>query len=268
MHRNELVAQIKKKKSVLCVGLDTDASKLPLHLQNDPNGILLFNKAIIDATKEYTVAYKINTAFYEAMGIKGWEIMQDTLAYIPKEIFTIADAKRGDIGNTATQYAKTFFETYPYDSVTVAPYMGADSVQPFLAFENKWAIVLGLTSNPGSQDFQMLSLADQSFLYERVLKTVSSWGTSENTMFVIGATRTDQLQNVRNILPHHFLLIPGVGAQGGDVATVCKHALTDDGGILINVSRGIIYASSQEDFASKAQDAAKMYQQEMQQFIK
>ncbi len=268
MHRNELVAQIKKKKSVLCVGLDTDASKLPLHLQNDPNGILLFNKAIIDATKEYTVAYKINTAFYEAMGIKGWEIMQDTLAYIPKEIFTIADAKRGDIGNTATQYAKTFFETYPYDSVTVAPYMGADSVQPFLAFENKWAIVLGLTSNPGSQDFQMLSLADQSFLYERVLKTVSSWGTSENTMFVIGATRADQLQNVRNILPHHFLLIPGVGAQGGDLATVCEHALTDDGGILINVSRGIIYASSQEDFASKAQDAAKMYQQEMQQFIK
>ena len=268
MHRNELVAQIKKKKSVLCVGLDTDASKLPLHLQNDPNGILLFNKAIIDATKEYTVAYKINTAFYEAMGIKGWKIMQDTLAYIPKEIFTIADAKRGDIGNTATQYAKTFFETYPYDSVTVAPYMGADSVQPFLAFENKWAIVLGLTSNPGSQDFQMLSLADQSFLYERVLKTVSSWGTSENTMFVIGATRADQLQNVRNILPHHFLLIPGVGAQGGDVATVCEHALTDDGGILINVSRGIIYASAQEDFASKAQDAAKMYQQEMQQFIK
>lgn len=268
MHRNELVAQIKKKKSVLCVGLDTDASKLPLHLQNDPNGILLFNKAIIDATKEYTVAYKINTAFYEAMGIKGWEIMQDTLAYIPKEIFTIADAKRGDIGNTATQYAKTFFETYPYDSVTVAPYMGADSVQPFLAFENKWAIVLGLTSNPGSQDFQMLSLADQSFLYERVLKTVSSWGTSENTMFVIGATRADQLQNVRSILPHHFLLIPGVGAQGGDVASVCEHALTDDGGILINVSRGIIYASSQEDFASKAQDAAKMYQQEMQQFIK
>jgi orotidine-5'-phosphate decarboxylase len=268
MHRNELVAQIKKKKSVLCVGLDTDASKLPLHLQNDPNGILLFNKAIIDATKEYTVAYKINTAFYEAMGIKGWEIMQATLAYIPKEIFTIADAKRGDIGNTATQYAKTFFETYPYDSVTVAPYMGADSVQPFLAFENKWAIVLGLTSNPGSQDFQMLSLADQSFLYERVLKTVSSWGSSENTMFVIGATRADQLQNVRNILPHHFLLIPGVGAQGGDVATVCEHALTDDGGILINVSRGIIYASSQEDFASKAQDAAKMYQQEMQQFIK
>jgi orotidine-5'-phosphate decarboxylase len=268
MHRNELVAQIKKKKSVLCVGLDTDASKLPLHLQNDSNGILLFNKAIIDATKEYTVAYKINTAFYEAMGIKGWEIMQSTLAYIPKDIFTIADAKRGDIGNTATQYAKTFFETYPYDSVTVAPYMGADSVQPFLAFENKWAIVLGLTSNPGSQDFQMLSLADQSFLYERVLKTVSSWGTSENTMFVIGATRADQLQNVRNILPHHFLLIPGVGAQGGDVATVCEHALTDDGGILINVSRGIIYASSQEDFASKAQDAAKMYQQEMQQFIK
>jgi orotidine-5'-phosphate decarboxylase len=268
MHRNELVAQIKKKKSVLCVGLDTDASKLPLHLQNDPNGILLFNKAIIDATKEYTVAFKINTAFYEAMGIKGWEIMQATLAYIPKEIFTIADAKRGDIGNTATQYAKTFFETYPYDSVTVAPYMGADSVQPFLAFENKWAIVLGLTSNPGSQDFQMLSLADQSFLYERVLKTVSSWGTPENTMFVIGATRADQLQNVRNILPNHFLLIPGVGAQGGDVATVCEHALTADGGILINVSRGIIYASSQEDFASKAQDAAKMYQQEMQQFIK
>lgn len=268
MHRNELVAQIKKKKSVLCVGLDTDASKIPQHLQKDPNGILLFNKAIIDATKDFTVAYKINTAFYEAMGIKGWEIMQETLAYIPNDIFTIADAKRGDIGNTATQYAKTFFETYPYDSVTVAPYMGADSVQPFLAFENKWAIVLGLTSNPGSKDFQMLSLDDQSYLYERVLKTVSSWGTIENTMFVIGATRADQLQNVRKILPNHFLLIPGVGAQGGDVATVCEHALTEDGGILINVSRGIIYASTQEDFASKAHDAAKMYQQEMQQFFK
>lgn len=268
MHRNELVAQIKKKKSVLCVGLDTDASKIPQQLQNDPNGILLFNKAIIDATKDFTVAYKINTAFYEAMGIKGWEIMQETLAYIPNDIFTIADAKRGDIGNTATQYAKTFFETYPYDSVTVAPYMGADSVQPFLAFENKWAIVLGLTSNPGSKDFQMLSLDDQSYLYERVLKTVSSWGTFNNTMFVIGATRADQLQNVRKILPNHFLLIPGVGAQGGDVATVCEHALTEDGGILINVSRGIIYASNQEDFASKAHDAAKMYQQEMQQFFK
>ena len=268
MHRNELVAQIKKKKSVLCVGLDTDASKIPQQLQNDPNGILLFNKAIIDATKDFTVAYKINTAFYEAMGIKGWEIMQETLAYIPNDIFTIADAKRGDIGNTATQYAKTFFETYPYDSVTVAPYMGADSVQPFLAFENKWAIVLGLTSNPGSKDFQMLSLDDQSYLYERVLKTVSSWGTVENTMFVIGATRADQLQNVRKILPNHFLLIPGVGAQGGDVASVCEHALTEDGGILINVSRGIIYASNQEDFASKAHDAAKMYQQEMQQFFK
>jgi orotidine-5'-phosphate decarboxylase len=268
MHRNELVAQIKKKKSVLCVGLDTDASKIPQQLQNDPNGILLFNKAIIDATKDFTVAYKINTAFYEVMGIKGWEIMQETLAYIPNDIFTIADAKRGDIGNTATQYAKTFFETYPYDSVTVAPYMGADSVQPFLAFENKWAIVLGLTSNPGSKDFQMLSLDDQSYLYERVLKTVSSWGTVENTMFVIGATRADQLQNVRKILPNHFLLIPGVGAQGGDVATVCEHALTEDGGILINVSRGIIYASNQEDFASKAHDAAKMYQQEMQQFFK
>lgn len=268
MHRNELVAQIKKKKSVLCVGLDTDASKIPQQLQNDPNGILLFNKAIIDATKDFTVAYKINTAFYEAMGIKGWEIMQETLAYIPNDIFTIADAKRGDIGNTATQYAKTFFETYPYDSVTVAPYMGADSVQPFLAFENKWAIVLGLTSNPGSKDFQMLSLDDQSYLYEHVLKTVSSWGTFNNTMFVIGATRADQLQNVRKILPNHFLLIPGVGAQGGDVATVCEHALTEDGGILINVSRGIIYASNQEDFASKAHDAAKMYQQEMQQFFK
>jgi len=268
MHRNELVAQIKKKKSVLCVGLDTDASKIPQQLQNDPNGILLFNKAIIDATKDFTVAYKINTAFYEAMGIKGWEIMQETLAYIPNDIFTIADAKRGDIGNTATQYAKTFFETYPYDSVTVAPYMGADSVQPFLAFENKWAIVLGLTSNPGSKDFQMLSLDDQSYLYEHVLKTVSSWGTLNNTMFVIGATRADQLQNVRKILPNHFLLIPGVGAQGGDVATVCEHALTEDGGILINVSRGIIYASNQEDFASKAHDAAKMYQQEMQQFFK
>ena len=268
MTTQELIDQIRKKKSFLCIGLDVDIQKIPPHLLKTADPIFEFNKAIIEATHHLCVAYKPNTAFYEAYGIKGWMALEKTINYINEnypELFTIADAKRGDIGNTSSMYAKAFFEDLNFDSITVAPYMGSDSVEPFLAFENKWAIVLGLTSNQGAFDFQMKGHPE---LYKEVLKEVSSWGTKENTMFVIGATRADQLQNVRNILPHHFLLIPGVGAQGGDVATVCEHALTDDGGILINVSRGIIYASSQEDFASKAQEAAKMYQQEMQQFIK
>ncbi|XZF15643.1 orotidine-5'-phosphate decarboxylase [Chitinophagaceae bacterium MMS25-I14] len=266
MNRAALVAAIRSKKSVLCVGLDTDLDKIPKHLLDAEDPAFEFNKAIIDATKDYTVAYKINTAFYEAQGLKGWETMEKTLNYIPKDIFTIADAKRGDIGNTSEQYARTFFYTYPFDSVTVAPYMGADSVQPFLKFEDKWAIVLGLTSNAGSADFQLQQCGDE-MLYEKVLKTVAGWGTPENIMFVIGATRKEQLQHVRSLLPDHFFLIPGVGAQGGDVATVCDNALNKDGGVLINVSRGVIYAGNGTDFAEVAGKAAHQYQQEMAKYL-
>ena len=266
MNRAELVQQIRSKKSVLCVGLDTDLNKIPQHLLQDEDPVYTFNKAIIDTTKEYTVAYKINTAFYEAQGLKGWESLQKTLSYIPDDIFTIADAKRGDIGNTADQYAKTFFETYPFESVTVAPYMGADSVQPFLKYDGKWAIVLGLTSNAGSKDFQ-LQQSGEELLYEKVLKTVASWGSDENTMFVIGATRKEQLQHVRQLLPDHFFLVPGVGAQGGDVNTVCSNALNDDAGLLINVSRGVIYKSDGEDYAAAAGKAAQEYQQQMAAFL-
>ena len=266
MNRAQLVSEIKRKKSVLCVGLDTDLKKVPAHLFAEEDPVFAFNKAIIDATKDYTVAYKINTAFYEAQGLKGWESMQKTLEYIPKDICSIADAKRGDIGNTAEQYAHTFFKTYPFDSVTVAPYMGKDSVQPFMQFDGHWAIVLGLTSNAGSADFQ-LQPSGEELMYERVLKTVASWGTPENLMFVIGATRKEQLQHVRQMLPDHFFLIPGVGAQGGDVPTVCENALNKDGGILINVSRAVIFASSGEDFAVKAGEAAKDYQQQMAAYL-
>lgn len=266
MNRASLVNAIKAKKSVLCVGLDTDLNKIPKHLLEEDDPVFAFNKAIIDATKDYTVAYKLNTAFYEAQGLKGWESMAKTLDHIPDNIFTIADAKRGDIGNTAKQYAKTFFETYPFDSVTVAPYMGADSVQPFMEFDGKWAIVLGLTSNKGSADFQLQQSGDE-LLYEKVLKTVASWGSDENTMFVIGATRKEQLQHVRSLLPTHFFLVPGVGAQGGDVATVCSNAMNDDAGILINVSRGVIYVSDGTDFADKAGAAAADYQQQMAAYL-
>lgn len=266
MKRAELVQQIRKKKSVLCVGLDTDIDKIPQHLLTHEDPVFDFNKAIIDATKDYTVAYKINTAFYEAQGIKGWESMRKTLEYIPDDIFTIADAKRGDIGNTAEQYAITFFHTYPFSSITVAPYMGADSVQPFLKFDGCWAIVLGLTSNAGSADFQLQECGDE-MLYEKVLKTVAGWGTPENTMFVIGATREEQLKHVRTLLPDHFFLVPGVGAQGGTVAAVCENAMNEEAGILINVSRGIIYAGSDADFADVARNRAENYQKEMAAFL-
>lgn len=266
MKRAELVQQIRKKKSVLCVGLDTDIDKIPQYLLTHEDPVFDFNKAIIDATKDYCVAYKINTAFYEAQGVNGWHSLRKTLEYIPDDIFTIADAKRGDIGNTAEQYAITFFHTYPFSSITVAPYMGADSVQPFLKFDGCWAIVLGLTSNNGSGDFQLQQCGDE-LLYEKVLKTVAGWGTPENTMFVIGATREEQLKHVRELLPEHFFLVPGVGAQGGDVATVCKSAMNDDAGILINVSRGIIYASTDSDFADIARNRAENYQKEMAAFL-
>lgn len=266
MNREQLVAEIKKKKSVLCVGLDTDLEKIPKHLFSSDDPMFEFNKAIIDATKDYTVAYKINTAFYEAQGVKGWVSLGKTLDYIPKDIFTIADAKRGDIGNTAEQYANTFFKTYPFDSVTVAPYMGKDSVQPFLQYAGNWAIVLGLTSNAGSADFQLQQCGEE-LLYEKVLKTVASWGNTGNLMFVIGATRKEQLQHIRQMLPDHFFLVPGVGAQGGDVDTVCQNALNNDGGILINVSRGVIYVSSGTDFAERAGVAAAEYQKQMAAYL-
>lgn len=248
------------------MGLDTDLTKIPAHLLGEEDPAFSFNKAIIDATKDYTVAYKINTAFYEAQGIKGWISMERTLNYIPKDIFTIADAKRGDIGNTSEQYARTFFHTYPFDSVTVAPYMGEDSVKPFLQFDGKWSIVLGLTSNAGSADFQLQPCGDE-LLYQKVLKTVASWGHPGNIMFVIGATRKEQLQEVRALLPEHFFLVPGVGAQGGDVDAVCRNAFNKDAGVLINVSRGVIYAGSDADFAAKANEAARTYQQEMAVFL-
>jgi orotidine-5'-phosphate decarboxylase len=266
MDRSQLVGNIFNKKSVLCVGLDTDVAKIPRHLLNEEDPVFAFNKAIIDATKDYAVAYKINTSFYEAQGIQGWLSMEKTRAYIPKDIFTIADAKRGDIGNTSEQYAKTFFQTYPYDSVTIAPYMGADSVKPFLQFEGKWSIVLGVTSNAGSADFQLQQCGGE-LLYQKVLRTVASWGTPENTMFVIGATRKEQLQEVRALLPEHFFLVPGVGAQGGDVDTVCRNAMNKDGGLLINVSRGIIYAGSDTSFEERVNAEARKYQEEMAVFF-
>lgn len=267
MNRQTLIQEIRTKKSCLCVGLDTDIQKIPKHLLDKEDPVFEFNKAIIDATQDYTVSYKINTAFYEAMGIEGWISMQKTLDYIPKNIFTIADAKRGDIGNTSTQYARAFFERMDFDSITVAPYMGKDSVQPFLEFQDKWTIILGLTSNPGSSDFQMLSIEGQ-YLFEKVLETTQRYGTTENTMYVIGATQTAYLEKVRKIIPNHFLLIPGVGAQGGDLNEVMQIAQNDDVGILINVSRAVIYASSGEDFAEEAGMQAKKYQEEMSQLIR
>lgn len=262
MTRQQLIQQIQLKKSYLCVGLDTDFDKIPKHLQSHPDAIFEFNKQIIDATQDLCVGYKINTAFYEVLGAKGWDIMERTVNYIPKEHFTIADAKRGDIGNTSTQYARAFFETMAFDSVTVAPYMGEDSVKPFLEFDNKWAIVLGLTSNSGSKDFEQQKLGDE-FLYERVLKTVSSWGNTGNLMFVAGATKANILADIRKIIPDHFLLVPGVGFQGGSLEEVSKYGLNNDGGLLVNASRAIIYASEKEDFAAEARAVSAQYQNEM-----
>lgn len=266
MNRHQLVEQIKTKQSCLCVGLDTDITKIPEHLLADPDPVFAFNKAIIDATKDLCVAYKINTAFYEAQGVKGWEAMEKTVSYISDEHFKIADAKRGDIGNTSDQYAKAFFETLPFDAVTVAPYMGEDSVKPFLQHKGKWAIVLGLTSNKGASDFELLHTGGE-FLYEKVLETVSTWGTEDNLMFVIGATRAGELSNARKLAPHHFYLVPGVGAQGGSMQEVFKEGKIKDCGLLINVSRAVIYASPGEDFAEKARDAAMEYQKEIAEYL-
>lgn len=262
MNRAELTHQINTKKSYLCVGLDTDLKKIPAHLHSHPNPVLEFNRQIIEATAPFCVAYKLNTAFYEWMGPKGWEIMQETLNLIPKDVFTIADAKRGDIGNTSAMYARTFFDTMNFDSVTVAPYMGHDSVKPFLEFKDKWTILLGITSNDGSNDFQHLQ-ADGKPVYQHVMETAQTWGTPDNLMFVVGATRTAQLEHVRQIAPNNFLLVPGVGAQGGSLADVSSTCINSNVGLLVNSSRAVIYASGGEDFAIKARQEAQKMQQEM-----
>ena len=263
MNRQELISIIKQKQSFLCVGLDTDIKKIPAHLLELEDPIFEFNKHIIDATKDLCVAYKPNIAFYESMGVNGWNSLQKTLDYIPNDIFTIADAKRGDIGNTSNMYARTFFENMNFDSVTVTPYMGEDSVRPFLEFEDKWVIVLSLTSNKGSLDFQKIESKDGKKLFQQVLETSQTWGTDENMMYVVGATRAEQLSEIREIIPNHFLLVPGVGAQGGNLKDVAKYGMNKDCGLLVNSSRGIIYAGNETDFAEKARIEAQKLQQEM-----
>ena len=275
MHRNILLTQIKEKQSYLCVGLDTDITKIPKHLQQNKHAIVDFNKAIIDATKDFCVSYKINTAFYEANGSKGWDDMEETVNYIPSSHFKIADAKRGDIGNTSSQYAKAFFETLQFDAITVAPYMGEDSITPFLEYENKWTIVLGLTSNKGAKDFEMQRLVSteknkeeaELFLYEKVIDTVSKWGNPGNLMFVTGATQASELENIRKIIPDNFLLVPGVGFQGGSLSETSKYGMNKDCGLLVNASRAIIYAGAGEDFAEEAAIIANQYQTEMKKYL-
>lgn len=268
MNRQELISQIKKKRSYLCVGLDTDIHKIPQHFLSEPDPVFSFNKAIIDATQDLCVGYKINTAFYEALGAKGWEAMEKTVHYIGNDHFKIADAKRGDIGNTSDQYAKAFFETIPFDAITVAPYMGEDSVKPFLQHTGKWAIVLGLTSNKGACDFELQKMGNNDMmLYEKVLTTVSQWGTPENLMFVVGATQADSFINIRTLTPDHFYLVPGVGAQGGSLKEISEKAMNSDCGILVNVSRAIIYSPHDDDFAKRAREVAQEYQLEMSQYL-
>ncbi|UXP30598.1 orotidine-5'-phosphate decarboxylase [Reichenbachiella agarivorans] len=262
MTRNFLFDQIQKKQSFLCVGLDTDINKIPSHLLDTEDPIFEFNKQIIDATHDLAVAYKPNIAFYEALGSKGWESLEKTMDYIPKDIFTISDAKRGDIGNTSSLYARAFFENMNFDSVTVAPYMGSDSVKPFLAFEDKWVILLGVTSNEGGKDFQFLECEGKP-LYQHVLSKSKEWGSADNMMYVVGATRPEYLTDIRKTIPDHFLLVPGVGAQGGDLQEVCKYGMNSQCGLLINSTRGIIYASSGKDFAERAREEAMKLQLEM-----
>lgn len=270
MNIEGLVSEIKRKKSFLCVGLDVDLNKIPPHLLETEDPIFEFNKAIIDATHHVAVAYKPNTAFYEAYGIKGWQSLEKTIQYLnnkyPK-IFTIADAKRGDIGNTSTMYAKAFFEDLNFDSVTVAPYMGSDSVEPFLAFENKFTIMLGLTSNKGGLDFQGKELQNGTPLYKEVLKTALTWNNAQNLLFVVGATKAEYFKGIREIAPDNFLLVPGVGAQGGSLEGVCEHGLNKNVGLLVNSSRGIIYASNSSDFAQAAKQEANRLQQQMAQIL-
>ncbi len=265
MTTNQLVQEVKKKKSFLCIGLDVDLNKIPSHLLQEEDPIFAFNKAIIDATQHLCVAYKPNTAFYEAYGIKGWKSLERTIRYLNKthpEIFTIADAKRGDIGNTSTMYAKAFLEDLEFDSVTVAPYMGKDSVEPFLAFKDKHTILLALTSNQGAFDFQTKTI-DGKELYKHVLETSKTWENSKNLMYVVGATKAEFLADIRQIIPESFLLVPGVGAQGGNLQEVCKYGMNSQIGLLINSSRGIIYASKEKDFAEAAALKAEELQKQM-----
>ncbi len=257
MTRTELVARIREKRSMLCVGLDTDPARIPSHLRHADDPVFEFNRRIIDATLGHCVAYKPNIAFYEAQGPRGWESLARTLDYIPDTHFTIADAKRGDIGNTSLRYAQTFFQTFAFDAVTVAPYMGVDSVTPFLEFPGKWVILLALTSNTGSQDFQFAAQDGAAPLYEKVMRKALSWAGPDQMMFVVGATHPEKFAEIRRIAPESFLLVPGVGAQGGDLEGVIRYGSTPDGGLLINSSRGIIYAGQGADFAEKAGQAAR-----------
>lgn len=266
MKRKTLIEQIRSKKTYLCVGLDTDPGKLPICLQSFPDPVFEFNRRIIDATLPYCVAYKINTAFYEVSGAAGWETLQKTADYIPSTHLKIADAKRGDIGNTSALYARAFFETLGFDAVTVAPYMGEDSIRPFLDYEDKWTILLGLTSNNGAKDFELEKQADGLF-FETVLRKASQWGTTENLMFVIGATQAEWFRRVRTITPDHFYLVPGIGAQGGSLKEISEKALNQDVGLLVNASRAIIYAGSAEDFGEKAGAIASAYAGEMATFL-
>lgn len=267
MNKQELINQIKLKKSFLCIGLDTDIQKIPEHLLKFDDPVFEFNKQIIDSTKDLCVAYKLNTAFYESNGINGWKSLMKTIEYIPKNIFSIADAKRGDIGNTSKMYAKTFFETMDFDSITVNPYMGSDSVEPFLDFNNKWVILLALTSNKGSEDFQNFSNQSNVKLYQQVIEKSMNWSDDSRIMYVVGATKSDSLKEIRKIIPDHFLLIPGVGAQGGSLDDVVKFGMNKDCGLLINSSRSIIYAGQRENFAENAREAALKIKSEMENYL-
>ncbi|KAF0202828.1 MAG: orotidine 5''-phosphate [Bacteroidetes bacterium] len=271
MNRQQLISIIRSKKSFLCVGLDSDFDKIPEHLKNSDDPVFEFNRRIIDATMQYAVAYKPNLAFYESRGIEGLKSLQRTMDYLENfrnECFTIADAKRGDIGNTSSQYAKAFFNKpvsgFDFDAVTVAPYMGEDSVSPFLGFDGKWIVLLALTSNKGAFDFQLIEDKTNEPLFEKVLKTSMKWGSPENMMYVVGATRAEMLAEIRKTIPHHFLLVPGVGAQGGSLQEVAKYGLNDDCGLLVNASRSIIFASKGEDFELKAKEEAESMQKEME----
>lgn len=267
MNRDDLVAQIREKQSLLCVGLDSDPLKLPKHLPHSAEGVWDFNQAIIEATAPYAVAYKPNAAFYEAMGSEGWQVLEATIQYIKErhpECFVILDAKRGDIGNTSSLYARAAFEQMGADALTIAPYMGEDSVKPFLGYQGKWAVLLALTSNKGAEDFQQQVMQDGSKLFESVLRTSQTWGTADNMMYVCGATQAEYFREIRKIIPEHFLLVPGVGAQGGSLSEVCQHGLVrHSGGLLINSSRGIIFASPERDFAQAAEQVAREMQAEM-----
>lgn len=271
MNKQQLIDNIRQKKSFLCVGLDTDIKKIPRHLLQEEDPIFAFNKAIIDATAPWCIAYKPNLAFYESMGVKGWIAFEKTVDYLNKnypEQFIIADAKRGDIGNTSAMYARTFFEEMQLDALTVAPYMGEDSVTPFLGYDGKWVILLALTSNKGSHDFQLTADAEGERLFEKVLRHSQQWGNDENMMYVVGATQGRMFEDIRRIVPNHFLLVPGVGAQGGSLSEVCRYGMTGECGLIVNSSRAIIYADNTENFASAAGEKAHEVQQEMEELLK